>query len=306
MATKKSKGNTQFMHMSSVKENDDEVQFLIGGDPMVRLIKKHDYLQYLKEGYNVPYMSSLHDIDDVEEAVKAASKISATGGVTILVGETLVTFGNIKNFGKSDNTDIQKYIEELNAEGGASVIITNPPGKISIHKHKESVDASQAPTEPNNQFLKAPMTDGLLIDAVTSAAAALLNDEHTARMKWKDDEGYHEKEYGINHLLVCLFYYIDVRAYNVSSSFFWRQRTQFHDYCSKNLPEGFIICSDRYFRTCINKLQLRSCSFDKYIRSGNKPKVEWEKGLFNMEFWYAVYQAASCCYDEFFQKTMQQ
>ncbi len=312
MATKKSKGNTQFMHMSSVKENDKEMQFLISGDPMVRLIKKHDYLQYIKEGYNIPYLSSLQSIDDVKEALKAASKISATGGVTLLVGESLTLFGDIKSFGKSDNELIQKHIEELNAEGGASVIITNPPGKISIRKYKEPTDGSQEegddsaalPTGANNQFLKAPMTDDLLPEALKAAVTALLNDEHKARMRWKDPEGYHEKEYGINHLLVCLFYYIEVRAYNVSSSFFWRQRTLFHDYFSEHLPTGISICSERYFRICIHKLQWKSCGFDEYVRNGVKPQVEWQKGQFNVEFWYAVYCKASRCYDEFFEKMM--
>lgn len=313
MASKKSKGNTQFMTMSAVKENDKEMQFLVGGDPMVRLIKDQDHFQYVKQGYNIPYMSSLHDIDDVKEALKAASKISATGGVTLLVGESLTLFGDIKSFGKSDNELIQKQIEELNAEGGASVIITNPPGKISIRKHKEPMDGSQEegdnsivpPTGPNNQFLKAPMTDDQLTEALKTAVAALLNDEHKARMRWKDNEGYHEKEYGVNHLLICLFYYIEVRAYNQSSSFFWRQRTQFHDYFSEHLPEDISICSERYFRICIHKLQWKSCGFDEYIRSGKKPQVEWEKGQFNVEFWYAIYRKASQCYDEFFQKKMQ-
>ncbi len=300
------------MHMSSVKENDKEMQFLISGDPMVRLIKKHDYLQYIKEGYNIPYLSSLQSIDDVKEALKAASKISATGGVTLLVGESLTLFGDIKSFGKSDNELIQKHIEELNAEGGASVIITNPPGKISIRKYKEPTDGSQEegddsaalPTGANNQFLKAPMTDDLLPEALKAAVTALLNDEHKARMRWKDPEGYHEKEYGINHLLVCLFYYIEVRAYNVSSSFFWRQRTLFHDYFSEHLPTGISICSERYFRICIHKLQWKSCGFNQYIISGVKPQVEWQKGQFNVEFWYAVYCKASRCYDEFFEKMM--
>lgn len=296
--------------MSSVKENDKEMQFLIGGDPMVRLIKKHDYLQYVKEGYNIPYLSSLQSIDDVKEALKAASKISATGGVTLLVGESLTLIGDIKSFGKSDNDLIQKHIEELNAEGGASVIITNPPGKISIRKHKEPMDGTQEEGDDSaaltagskNQFLKAPMTDDLLPEALKAAVKALLNDEHKARMKWKDPEGYHEKEYGVNHLLVCLFYYIEVRAYNVSSSFFWRQRTQFHDYFSEHLPTGISICSERYFRICIHKLQWKSCSFNQYIISGVKPQVEWQKGQFNVEFWYAVYCKASRCYDEFLRK----
>lgn len=298
--------------MSSVKENDKEMQFLIGGDPMVRLIKKHDYLQYVKEGYNIPYLSSLQSIDDVKEALKAASKISATGGVTLLVGESLTLIGDIKSFGKSDNDLIQKHIEELNAEGGASVIITNPSGKISIRKHKEPMDGTQEEGDDSaaltagskNQFLKAPMTDDLLPEALKAAVKALLNDEHKARMKWKDPEGYHEKEYGVNHLLVCLFYYIEVRAYNVSSSFFWRQRTQFHDYFSEHLPTGISICSERYFRICIHKLQWKSCGFDEYVRSGVKPQVEWQKGQFNVEFWYAVFQTAARCYDEFFQKMM--
>ena len=112
------------------------------------------------------------------------------------------------------------------------------------------------------------------------------------------------KEFGMTHLLVCLFYFITIRQLSTSSSFFFHQRTQFHDYCSKNLPEGFKICSDRYFRTCINKLQWKSCSFNQYIISGVKPQVEWQKGQFNVEFWYAVYCKASRCYDEFFEKMM--
>lgn len=93
---KKTKGdrsdNGQLMQMVQLCENEKEMQFLIGGDPMVRFIKRKDLPRYVKEGYNIPYIGHLYSIDDVKEAIKFASSISATRGVTLLMMDnSLVT-----------------------------------------------------------------------------------------------------------------------------------------------------------------------------------------------------------------------
>lgn len=288
-------------------KTDEKVQFVVQGDPMLRIVKASDLRELFGEGYNIPYNERIRNIDDVKRAVNAASRISATGGVTVLT-ERFLTSCKPSNLRKNRPLlwQIQKQITASDDANPCLAVITNPPGKITA-RTKEEAEAEERqdeafmpdegfapqPTQDGRLFLKAPLTDDMLTEALASTAAALLNDEHTARMKWKDDEGYHEKEYGVNHLLVCLFYYVYINELHASSSFFFRQRTQFHDYCIKNLPDGLGICTERYFRNCINKLQLKSCSFDEYIRCGIKPKVEWQKGQFNVEFWYAVYREAS-------------
>ena len=50
--------------------------------------------------------------------------------------------------------------------------------------------------------------------------------------------------------------------------------------------------------------EVKGRKYKQYIISGVKPQVEWQKGQFNVEFWYAVYCKASRCYDEFFEKMM--
>lgn len=298
----------QLMQMIQLSVNEKEMQFLIGGDPMVRFIKRKDLPRYVKEGYNIPYIGHLFSIDDVKEAMKFASSISATGGVTLLMMDnSLVTFTNSISLGSREISEIKDLIAQSKAGDEMMAIITNPPGKISIPKTLGTDENSQEGTAPaNHQFLKEPLNDEMLMEALKTAATAMLNDEHTAHMKWKDSDGYHEKEYGVNHLLVSLFYYIYVNGLNSSSSFFWRQRTQFHEYCSRNMPQGLSICTDRYFRNCISNLVLKSCSFDKYIKMNPKPEVEWEKGKFNMEFWYAVYCEAERYFELILPKTTQE
>lgn len=299
--------------------NMDKMQMPVQGDPMVRIIKARDFVQLLNEGYNIPYSTTVKSIEDVKKALKAASRISATGAVTVFTDRFLTSCDKPDKPNPTLLNYIQKMIEDSDDDNPIEAVITNPPGRIPIltpeeanakeplDKVFETIYNNISQTAPaNHQFLKEPLNDEMLMEALKTAATAMLNDEHTAHMKWKDSDGYHEKEYGVNHLLVSLFYYVYVNGLNSSSSFFWRQRTQFHEYCSRNMPQGLSICTDRHFRNCISNLVLKSCSFDKYIKMNPKPEVEWEKGKFNMEFWYAVYCEAERYFELILPKTTQE
>lgn len=280
--------------------------FKVQGNPMVRIIRARDFRKFIEGDYNIPYETTVKSIDDVKKALKAGSRISATGGVTVMTDRFLTSCSNPKRPHKTLLSYIQKLIDESDEKNPLMAILTNPPGRIPVLTQEEAEEQESLDREfakindhasskeaDNHQFLKAPLTDEMLIEALTTAAAAMLNDEHAARMKWKDGVDYYEKEYGLNHLLVCLFYYINESGLNASSSFFFHQRTPFHEYCSQNLPAELSVCTERYFRNCLTKLQWKSCSFDEYIHSGRKPQGEWQKGQFNVEFWFAIYREAA-------------
>ena len=104
------------MQMVQLCENEKEMQFLIGGDPMVRFIKRKDLPRYVKEGYNIPYIGRLYSIDDVKEAIKFASSISATGGVTLLMMDnSLVTFKKPTVLGSNLISEIEDLIAQSKA-----------------------------------------------------------------------------------------------------------------------------------------------------------------------------------------------
>lgn len=300
MAKTQKKGNV------ASEKSGERYQFKVMGNPMVRIIKARDFMQLMEEDYNIPYEAKIKTTDDFKIALKAASRISATGGVSILTDRFLTSCPKPNKPAPILLRYIQKMIDDCDADNPLMAVITNPPGCIpsSTREEAEAIEpmdkllsalsASTSVTDAtNHQFLKDPLTDDMLIEALTAAAAAMLNDEYAGRMKWKDDDDYHEKEYGLNHLLICLFYYVHVNGLNSGSKFFFHQRTQFHEYCREHLPADMNICSERYFRNCMNKLQWKSCSFDEYIQSGVKPQAEWRKGQFSVEFWYAIYRKAA-------------
>ena len=317
--------------------------YVAAGEPTVRVMEMSEAQAFSEPGSSIAYMAPAESTKDVYAAMGIACGMSMNGVTNVMAeGECIVykefkagkaNANNRKQYGNKvkavkPGRNVPEVIRKIgvrleeNADGTpVVVIITNTPeapsflvrhvvspddiqGDMDLEEEKTALPPESSSTSGCHLFLKNPLTDEMMIEALKEAASNMLNDEHSARIKWKEENEYRDKEFGMTHLLVCLFYFITIRQLSTSSSFFFHQRTQFHDYCSKNLPEGFKICSDRYFRTCINKLQWKSCGFDEYVRSGKKPQVEWQKGQFNVEFWYSVYQAASRCYDEFFQKMM--
>ena len=316
--------------------------YVAAGEPTVRVMDMSEAEAFSEPGSSIAYMAPAESTKDVYAAMGIACGMSMNGVTNVMAeGECVVykefkagkiNIKNRKQYGnKVKSVEPGPIVPEVirkigvrleeNADGTpVVVIITNTPEVPNyLVKHVVSTDNIQEnlileeektalPSDPPSisgchQFLKTPLTDEMIIEALIEAASVMLNDEHSARIKWKEDNEYRDKEFGITHLLVCLFYFIAVRQLSTSSNFFFHQRTQFHDYCSKNLPEGFKICSDRYFRTCINKLQWKSCSFNQCIISGVTPSSDWQKGQFNVRFWYAIYREASRCYDEVFQKS---
>ena len=204
--------------------------------------------------------------------------------------------------------------EEMNPDGTLVITIITPTAylpdlKIRHVVRRRSATAANAHSQRQNSpplpleghfLLKEPYTDDLLCKALTTAANELLDKDHLALIKWEENHRFTEKEYGVNNLMVCLFYYVHVHQLNSKSSFFFRQRTQFHNYMADNLPGNFSVCSERHFRECVRKLQWRKHGFDEYIKAAEKPRVEWEKGMFTPGFWFAIYTRAA----EYFEKVL--
>jgi len=180
------------------------------------------------------------------------------------------------------------------------------PGISVSHEVRTAKSADpQGPDDPpgspeGNLILKAPLRDEMLAEALAEAVEGLLGKEQDGLIKWEENGNYYEKDYNVNNLTVCLFYYVHANRLNSRDNFFYRQRTQFQHYIESALRGRIDVCSDRYFRYCISKLQWRKHGFDEYITAAYKPKVNWERGMFNPFYWYAIYQHAA----KYFEKVL--
>ena len=178
--------------------------------------------------------------------------------------------------------------------------ITISPEVRTVKSHDPQGPDNPSDPPEGNQILKAPLRDEMLVKALTEAVEGLLGKEQDGLIKWEENGNYYEKNYNVNHLMVCLFYYVHANKLNSKENFYYRQRTQFQQYIENALKETINVCSDRYFRYCISKLQWRKHGFDEYIIAEYKPEVNWERGMFNPFYWYAIYQRAA----EYFEKVL--
>ena len=153
--------------------------------------------------------------------------------------------------------------------------------------------------KPTNVFLKAPLCDQMLIEAMKKVDRELTAGKHASYQKWKDDNGFHEKEFNNCSLLVCLFFYVFLQELYADVSFY-RNRKAFLDYCEGKLGKGFNMKTYRSFFKKIAKLQVRKDSFDKYMKGKVQPDPHQYTGLANLYFWRELYLRAARCFNEIF------
>lgn len=194
------------------------------------------------------------------------------------------------------------------------VIITStqemPPFKIKHvvreNKNKEK-DEERVPkhrrrvhgfVDDKHTFLKEPLTDDMLIEAIRQADADLLGEGHTAQVKWEEDYTLHERPFNDHHLLVCLFLYIYFHRLYSTPQFYSDQRKRFYDFCKSLLPDDFVFNELRSFQKAINQLQVRSVSFEDYCKQTKKPDDWYEKEMPSLPMWYAIYQQAALSFEK--------
>ena len=151
----------------------------------------------------------------------------------------------------------------------------------------------------DHTFLKAPLTDDLLIEALRLADEALFSGKHVGKVKWEEEPDHHEEPFSDHHLLVCLFFYIYFHGYFSSDKFYFSQRKLFFDYCTSRLA-GFSFNGLRSFQKTINGLQTRKLSFEQYYKSQHKPTGHHEAGKPNLRMWHVIYQKAADSFEKAF------
>lgn len=288
-----------------VRYRNQPMPFVEAGTPTVAVLSKKEAEGFSRQGFQIAYMAEAKSSDDVSNAVFVACGMSMTGKANLLTDDELIIVNNSSHVIGKKFRKMEVALEEKADGTPVVVIITStkelPPYMI---KHvvredfpeEEEQDVTPADEEAeagDHRLLREPLADHMIIEAITTAANAMLNDGVAARMKWKEGGEYFDKEYGITHLAVCLFYFIHIHRLCTSSTFFFHQQKQYIEFCRDGLPKDANLCAERYFRVCISKLQRTSCSFDEYIKSSVKPEIVWEKGQFNLSFWYAVYRQAA-------------
>lgn len=288
-----------------VRYRNQPMPFVEAGTPTVAVLSKKEAESFSKPGFQIAYMAEAKSSDDVDKAVSLARRMSMTGRVNVLEDNEITVLNNTLCIFGVDSHKMEVALEEKADGTPVVVIITSTPELPSFMiKHvvredfpdEEEQDVTPADEEAeagDHRFLREPLADHMMIEAIKTAADAMLNDGVAARMKWKEGGEYFDKEYGITHLAVCLFYFIHIHRLSTSSTFFFHQQRQYIEFCRNGLPKDANLCAERYFRVCISKLQRTSCSFDEYIKSSVKPEIVWEKGQFNLCFWYAVYRQAA-------------
>lgn len=147
-----------------------------------------------------------------------------------------------------------------------------------------------------NVFLKAPLRDEQIIEALELAIDRLLNRRHTAYVERSDNTDGSKKRYNEFHLLVCLYFFIHIKGLYASSDFYSNQRATFHHYCEEQFGIDFDFKSRRYFSDIINTLDLKGYGFEGYIEEEGKPTVKRQTGEQDLIFWYEIYKKAAVSY----------
>ena len=158
---------------------------------------------------------------------------------------------------------------------------------------------------PTHKFLMAPLYDQMLIEAMKKVDQEMTDGKHVNRHKWKDNEGFHEKEFNNCSLLVCLFFYVYLQELYVDTSFYSNKKA-FFDYCEGRLGKGFNLKTYRSFFKNIEKLQWRKDSFDEYMKGRVSPDPDPDPGLANLYFWRELYLKASRYFKEILTPTVKE
>ena len=169
--------------------------------------------------------------------------------------------------------------------------------KRSEWKKKQGTSGGGDEVPPTQHFLKAPLKDEMLIEAMKKVDQEMTDGKHANYHKWEDKEGFHEKEFNNCSLLVCLFFYVYLQKLYADVSFY-RNKKAFFDYCEGKLGKGFNLKSYRSFFKNIEKLQVRKDSFDCFMKGTVQPNPHPDSGLANLYFWRELYLLSSRCFKE--------
>lgn len=223
-------------------------------------------------------------------------KSRSTGGIN---KTTIVGAVRQMRVGKEQQVEIELQSEK---DGTQVIVIITEEGqpipdvrlKHVVKRRGTMVHVEDDKPKPEPlKFLKEGYDDSLIIEAMKKADKEMLNDEHKARLRYRDDSKYKFKMFNDGSLLVCLFYYIYINKLYRSETFWDGQRGHFHKYCKEHLPEAFTLSSDSYFTRCITSLHTSGGGFERYMETQGKLSRLRNKGEFDLPFWYELYRRVS-------------
>lgn len=202
-----------------------------------------------------------------------------------------------------------EIVKEYDEDGMPNFVIIEPDDYDAIYKVRhvkrsvwEKRKKNQSPHKdpPSNdidhKFLKAPLNDKMLIDALREADKEMMEGMHAGHLRWEEDEEYREDDFHTGFLLVCLFLYVYIMKLH-SNVNFYNDKKAFYNYCNKGLgndkADKLNMKSYNYFWQNIKKLQVRKESLENYIKAKEKFKPQYERGKPNLLFWYEMYRRAA-------------
>lgn len=202
--------------------------------------------------------------------------------------------------------DVEK---EMGPDGTPVVVIITPTAEIPVFKvrhevrpkvEKDEKERRKGPTPPNGEhlYLKAPLTDDLLVEALKKADEDLLGTDHVGTVKWKENLSRQERAIGDHHLLVCLFFYVYFHQLYADSRFYGVQRKSFYEFCTSRMGEGHTFNKLRSFQKTVNLLQVRKLSFENYYKAASKDDDGYEKDKPSLPMWYKLYLMAADSFEK--------
>ena len=160
-------------------------------------------------------------------------------------------------------------------------------------------NSEKKPKPKKYTFLKEPLKDDMLIEALIVVDKEMTGGCHVGRVKWKEGDRYHERPYHDDHLLLCLFFYVQMMKLNDKGDFVGRIKN-FYDFCKEG-TEGKLEFTDypnigKYYK----KLQSRKESFISYLKAKEKFIPKYEKATANLLMWHELYCQAQIYFDHLF------
>ena len=300
------------------------------GVPTVVIKRQSELEAWLKPNQRIVYQGPASNPQCVEKALTLAHALSQTGEIKLLTGNSnVVELRKMEKRGliTPDTSDMRKLRRKRKqlllhygrpgskgfkafasdtAGGGYDIIIicviiwirlSRPAADGYDDQEEKNHGGSRNGNPPGgNVILKAPLRDEQIIEALELAIDRLLNRRHSAYVELSDDTDGFKKRYNEFHLLVCLFFFIDINELNAKSDFSNNQRATFHHYCEGHFDNDFDFKSRRYFSDIINTLGLRGYGFERYIKEGGKATVKRRTGEQDLVFWYQIYKKAAVSY----------
>lgn len=153
---------------------------------------------------------------------------------------------------------------------------------------------------PTQHFLKAPLKDEMLIEAMKAADQEMTGGDHAGHLRWTEDGEQHDKSFHNGYLMVCLFMYVYLMKLYAEGDFYNRRKA-FYDYCYNGLEndenDKMNLKTYNYFQQNVQKLQARKESFEDFYMAKEKFIPEYVKGKANLLFWYELYRQTAHIFD---------